>query len=74
MGRYLREVPATPTPNPHPNWSGVEPLIGRPHNHLLLALAQAMGAPLDAIGGRELRATTTGARIDLTTPMPTILT
>jgi hypothetical protein len=73
MGRYLREVPATPTPHPHPNWSGVEPLIGRPHNHLLLALAQAMGAPQARIGGTELR-TTTGTRIDLTTPMSSILT
>ena len=72
MGRYLREVPATPNPNRNPQWSGVEEVIGRPHNHLLLALAQAMGAPLDEIGGRELR-TTTGTRIDLTTPLPSIL-
>jgi hypothetical protein len=65
-------VPATPNPNRNPQWSGVEEVIGRPHNHLLLALAQAMGAPLDEIGGRELR-TTTGTRIDLTTPLPSIL-
>jgi hypothetical protein len=32
-----------------------------------------MDAPLEQVGGRELR-TTTGTRIDLTTPMATILT
>jgi len=72
-GRYLRMVPRTPTPNPHPDWSGVDPLVGRPHNHLLLGLAQAMDAPMPEIGGRELT-TTTGVRIDLTTPLEEILT
>ena len=71
-GRYLREAPSTPTPNPNPTWSGVEPVIGRPHNHLLLALAQAMDVPLDEVGGRELR-TAAGERIDLTTPLSSIL-
>jgi hypothetical protein len=71
-GRYLREVPQTPTPNPNPTWNGVEPVIGRPHNHLLLALAQAMDVPAQEVGGRELD-TADGGRIDLTTPLSTIL-
>lgn len=71
-GRYLRLVPQTPNPNPNPGWSGVEALIGRPHNHLHLALASAVGVPLGDIGGRELR-TTTGARVDLTTPLGELL-
>jgi hypothetical protein len=71
-GRYLREVPQTATPNPNPTWSGVEPFIGRPHNQLLVALAQAMDAPVDAVGARELQ-TATGTRIDLTAPLSTIL-
>jgi hypothetical protein len=71
-GRYLRFVPQTPNPTPNPQFSGVEALIGRPHNHLLLALASAMGAPQSEIGGRELR-TTTGTRVDLTTPLDELL-
>ncbi len=72
-GRYLRQVPRTPNPTPNPQFGGVEPIIGRPHNHLLLALAQAMGAPLAEIGGSELR-TVGGERVDLTTTMDEILT
>jgi hypothetical protein len=72
-GRYLRFVPRTPTPSPNPTWSGVDPLVGRPHNHLLLSLAQAMDAPMPEIGGRELF-TTSGVRIDLTTPVDEMLT
>jgi hypothetical protein len=64
-GRYLRYVPATPNPNPNPTWPGVTPLVGRPHQQLLLALAQAVGAPQDSIGVREMF-TTEGVRVDLT--------
>jgi hypothetical protein len=71
-GRYLRQVPRTPNPTPNPRFGGVEPIIGRPHNHLLLALAQGMGAPQDQVGGTELR-TVAGERVDLTTTMDEIL-
>jgi hypothetical protein len=38
-----------------------------------LSLAQAMDAPMPEIGGRELF-TTSGVRIDLTTPVDEMLT
>jgi hypothetical protein len=63
-GRYLRYVPSTPNPNLHPTWPGVTRLVGRPHQQLLLALAQAVGAPLSSIGVQELF-TTEGERVDL---------
>jgi hypothetical protein len=65
MGRYLRYVPATPNPNLHPTWPGVTRLVGRPHQQLLVTLAQAVGAPLSSLGVRELF-TTEGERVDLT--------
>ncbi|MBM4279261.1 MAG: DUF1552 domain-containing protein [Deltaproteobacteria bacterium] len=64
-GRYLRYVPQTRNPNPNPTWPGVTRLVGRPHQQLLVTLAQAVGAPLSSVGGRELF-TTEGERVDLT--------
>jgi hypothetical protein len=64
-GRYLRYAPATPNPNPNPTWPGVTPLVGRPHQELLLALATAMGAPQNGLGAREMF-TVEGERVDLT--------
>ena len=72
-GRYLRQVPATVNPTPNPNFANVESIIGRPHNHLLLGLARAVGAELPSIGGTELFSTE-GQRVNLTTTMTEILT
>ena len=72
-GRYLRQVPRTKNPTPNPRFDGVEPIIGRPHNHFLIGLGRAVGANLDTVGGRELFSTE-GERVDLTTPMIEILT
>lgn len=71
-GRYLRQVPKTTNPTPNPQFGGVEPIIGRPHNHLLLGLASAVGAPLTSVGGTELFSTE-GQRVDLTTTMTEVL-
>lgn len=62
-GRYLRFKPATPNANPNPNFAGVEPVIGRPHNQLLTSLAQAVGADVDSVGETEL-VTPDGVRVD----------
>jgi hypothetical protein len=72
MGRYLRYAPVTPNPNPHPTWPGVTRQVGRPHQQLLLALAQAVGAPQAALGAREMF-TTEGERVDLTGVLDDIL-
>ncbi len=72
MGRYLRFVPATKNANPNPGFAGVERVIGRPHNHLLTSLAQAVGADVDSVGETELF-TTEGERIDLSGPIPELM-
>jgi hypothetical protein len=64
-GRYLRFVPSTPNPTQNPQFGGVEPVIGRPHNQVLTSLAQAVGADVDGIGTRELF-TTEGQRVSMT--------
>jgi hypothetical protein len=71
-GRYLRFAPATPNANPNPTFSGVERVIGRPHNHLLTTLAQAVGADVEAVGETELL-TTEGQRVDCTGPIDELL-
>lgn len=71
-GRYLRQVPRTVNPTPNPSFGGVEPVIGRPHNHFLIGLGRAVGASIDSVGGTELFSTE-GERVDLTTPMREIL-
>lgn len=71
-GRYVREVPATPNPTPNPQFGGVEPIIGRPHNHLLVSLARAVGADVDAVGGRELFSVG-GQRVNLADSMDGLL-
>lgn len=71
-GRYLRFKPSTPNANPNPNFSGVEPVIGLPHNRLLTTLAQAVGANIDSVGETEL-VTTEGQRVDCKAPIDELL-
>lgn len=68
-GRYLRWPATRPNPHPYPGWVGVSPLIGAPHNRLLVSLARLMGLGVDRVGGAELT-TVAGDRIDLTGPLP----
>jgi hypothetical protein len=71
-GRYLRYAPATPNPNPNPTWPGVDAVVGRPHQQLLLTLARAMGAPQDGLGVREMF-TVEGERVALTGELDDLL-
>lgn len=71
-GRYLRFVPSTPNANPNPDFSGVERVIGRPHNQLLTSLGRAVGADLDGVGETEL-VTTEGQRIDCRGPIDELM-
>ena len=71
-GRYLRMVPDTPNPNPHPNWSGVERAIGLPHNRFWCTIANAAGANVDAVGEDRLT-TVDGQQVDCTSPVDGML-
>lgn len=70
-GRYRRQVPATVNPTPNPGFGG-DPIIGRPHNHLLVSLARLYGADVDAVGGRELFSTE-GQRVNLANTLDDLL-
>lgn len=56
------------------SWVNDNTLIGTPHNHLLVALAQAMGTDLNVIGDASVRPKKPGAAaIDLSGPLPGLL-
>jgi Protein of unknown function (DUF1552) len=67
-GRYHRYPATVPTPNQHPEWQGVDPLIGPPHNRMWMRVAELVGAPLEKVGDETLT-TTTGTTIDCTEPL-----
>ena len=72
-GRYFnfeRETLTTTTAS----WVNDNTKIGYPHNHLLVAIAQAMGVPTDTIGDASVRPKKTSApAIDLRGPLPGLL-
>lgn len=67
-GRYLRWASRTPTPDPNPNWAGMEQTVGPPHNRLLVSIARAFGINTNQIGQASVR-TVAGVNIDLTGPL-----
>jgi hypothetical protein len=67
-GRYLHWAARTPTPFPHPDWMGVEPIIGPPHNRLLVSLCRAFGLDVDSFGETEV-VTAGGDSVSLTGPL-----
>jgi hypothetical protein len=67
-GRYVHWAPSIPTPNEHPDWQGVEPEIGPPHQKLWVSVSRAMGVDVDSVGSTEIE-TVDGIDIDLTGPL-----
>ena len=69
-GRYLHYEKDTLTTSTA-EWVNDNGLIGLPHNHLLVSVAQAMGVDLDTIGDASVRPKKPSApAIDLRGPLP----
>ena len=72
-GRYLNYEKDTLTTTTA-SWVNDDTRIGMPHNHLLVALAQAMGVQTDVIGDATVRPKKPGAPlISLSGPLPGLL-
>lgn len=72
-GRYFNYEQETLTTTTA-SWVDPDTRIGMPHNHLLVAIAQAMGVETDTIGDARVRPKKTSAPdIDLRGPLPGLL-